>query len=293
MDGRALAPVTLSVPDGVSYDGHSAKALLELAQGRGLEGVTSRTAKPQLIAALTEADRVRASGFVDGADGADVSNDPTRRTDPWARRSSSPSARSSAATSRCWCCRPSPSHRGEAGDRDRGHRHPNLTMLLYKGAGFNPAGETATGEAPLRLGESKAREEAGDTTFSIPEIQYTHDPQGDDTVPANIARATLLENDVCTSSSDSAPARRRGLLRRHAALPPAPRPPRPADLGRTGDTPQTSSASTSALLRDAPPSPASSLPERHPRPGGGAAGQDAPSPAPPATCPHPCPRSTP
>lgn len=77
MDGRALAPVTLSVPDGVSYDGHSAKALLELAQERELEGVTSRTTKPQLIAALTEADRVRASGFVDGANGADDPNDQT------------------------------------------------------------------------------------------------------------------------------------------------------------------------------------------------------------------------
>lgn len=129
----------------------------------------------------------------------------------------------------------------------------NLTMLLYKGAGFNPAGETATGEAPLRLGESKAREEAGDTTFSIPEIQYTHDPQGDDTVPANIARATLLENDVLYFLERLGPsaetveyaATQRYRLH-HARL-------GPQIWGRTGDTPQDEFCINQRLFYVTPP----------------------------------------
>lgn len=68
----------------------------------------------------------------------------------------------------------------------------NATMYLFRGS-FQPTAETQKGEAPPRLGETKVREEFGDTRYSISDLQYVHSPQAASTDTANKVRAALPE----------------------------------------------------------------------------------------------------
>jgi hypothetical protein len=52
-------------------------------------------------------------------------------------------------------------------------------------------GDTNKGTAPTRACEQSEREEFGRTKYAITDIQYVHDPQGDDAAADNALRAAL------------------------------------------------------------------------------------------------------
>lgn len=60
-------------------------------------------------------------------------------------------------------------------------------------AGWNPTGSTAKGTAMARLASTRQKERLNRTTYSLPNLQYVHDPQGDDSDPGNEAREMFVE----------------------------------------------------------------------------------------------------
>lgn len=67
----------------------------------------------------------------------------------------------------------------------------NASCYLY--GDLNPTATTAKGEAPRRLCTTEVFQQFGNTTYEVPDITYVFDPQGDDTVEANEAKAALTE----------------------------------------------------------------------------------------------------
>lgn len=60
-------------------------------------------------------------------------------------------------------------------------------------AGWNPVGSTAKGTAMPRLASVRNKERINRTTYSLPNLQYVHDPQGDDDDPGNEAREMFAD----------------------------------------------------------------------------------------------------
>lgn len=65
-----------------------------------------------------------------------------------------------------------------------------LTCAVFP-EGWNPTAETARGERRRRLCSKRTVQQFNPTTFSMPDLQYAHDPQGDAAAPDNKARAML------------------------------------------------------------------------------------------------------
>lgn len=68
----------------------------------------------------------------------------------------------------------------------------NGSCYLYP-AGWSPTATTAKGTKPLRLCSKKAQEQFNRTTYSIGDLQYVYDPQGDDSAPGNELKEMLVE----------------------------------------------------------------------------------------------------
>lgn len=68
----------------------------------------------------------------------------------------------------------------------------NVSCFLY-GTGFSATSETTRNTAPQRLCDVSTREQFGTTTFTVQDLQYTYDPQGDETAEANEAKEMLTE----------------------------------------------------------------------------------------------------
>lgn len=67
----------------------------------------------------------------------------------------------------------------------------NVSCFLY--GDLNPTVTTNKGEAPRRLCTTQVFQQFGNTTYEVPDLQYVYDPQSDDTVDANKAKAALAE----------------------------------------------------------------------------------------------------
>lgn len=67
----------------------------------------------------------------------------------------------------------------------------NISCFLYSGG----VGSSTTnkGEAPRRLCTTETLQQFGNTSYEITDLMYVYDPQGDDTDPANKAKAALVE----------------------------------------------------------------------------------------------------
>ena len=65
--------------------------------------------------------------------------------------------------------------------------------LFLSAAGWNPNAASNKGTRPARLGSKTQRDTFNRTTYSLATLQYVYDPQGDDTVAENKAKALLLE----------------------------------------------------------------------------------------------------
>lgn len=112
----------------------------------------------------------------------------------------------------------------------------NISCFLY--GNFTATSETPKGNAPRRQCDTSQREQFGPTTFPGPQLQYTHDPQGDDTVDANKAKAMLTAGlTVWALTRDGKPAKVEDLgvgdriSLHHLRL-------GPQNRGRTGDDDQ-------------------------------------------------------
>jgi hypothetical protein len=68
----------------------------------------------------------------------------------------------------------------------------DLSCYLFP-AGWNPTGTTAKGSKPDRLCTKTKQEQLNRTTYTLPALQYTYDPQGDDSDPGNEAKELLVE----------------------------------------------------------------------------------------------------
>lgn len=86
----------------------------------------------------------------------------------------------------------------------------NASFYFY--GGFNPTAEPNKGSAPSRLADTVEREEFGKTKFSIGDLSYVVDPQGEDTDEPNLLKAALPEG------GDIWILERRGLNAKTAAL---------------------------------------------------------------------------
>jgi hypothetical protein len=60
-------------------------------------------------------------------------------------------------------------------------------------AGWAPTASTAKGTKMARLCDKILREQFNRTTYSIGDLQYVYDPQGDDSDPGNEAKELLVE----------------------------------------------------------------------------------------------------
>lgn len=67
-----------------------------------------------------------------------------------------------------------------------------LSCYLYP-AGWAPTATTAKGTKPRRLCSTRDREQFNTTTYSIGDLQYVYDPQGDDAAAGNEAKELLTE----------------------------------------------------------------------------------------------------
>lgn len=59
--------------------------------------------------------------------------------------------------------------------------------------GWNPDASTAKGTKPARLCSKTQQEQLNRTTWTIPDLMYSYDPQADDAAAENKAKALLVE----------------------------------------------------------------------------------------------------
>lgn len=65
----------------------------------------------------------------------------------------------------------------------------NISCFPY--GQFAASGEQNTGTAPSKNCSTMERTELGRASYDFPDLEYSHDPQADDTDPANEAKTTL------------------------------------------------------------------------------------------------------
>lgn len=68
-----------------------------------------------------------------------------------------------------------------------------VELTGYLIGNFAPSGTQNKGTQPRRLGQTGQLDKLGNANFTAPTLTYIEDPQGDDTVAANKARAALAE----------------------------------------------------------------------------------------------------
>lgn len=68
----------------------------------------------------------------------------------------------------------------------------DITGLLYP-AGWQPGATTNKGTKPARLASKTSKEQFNRTAYTLPDLQYAHDPQGEPEDPINAAKAALTE----------------------------------------------------------------------------------------------------
>ena len=70
----------------------------------------------------------------------------------------------------------------------------SVDMSCYlMAAGWNPDATTAKGTKPDRLCSKNKREQLNRTTWTLPDLMYSHDPQANDAAAGNEARELLQE----------------------------------------------------------------------------------------------------
>lgn len=89
----------------------------------------------------------------------------------------------------------------------------SLNISCFNYTVVAPTSETPKGSAPRRQCDTTQREQFGPTTYPGPQLQYTYDPQADDTVDANKAKAMLDEGLVIWDiQRDGKPAKLEDLI---------------------------------------------------------------------------------